>query len=195
MTATIPTTEPTEFRRGDTVKFTISLPDYLPADGWTLRYAFVRNGKEAINVDGTDNGDRTHLITIPPTGDPKSEDFDAELWYYQGTVDNGTDYHTLPQHSGRVQVLEKFTDVSGTYDPRSQTKKDLDLVQALIDGKLAAGDVASYSIANRSLNKYTGSELYALRDRLRNEYEAELDNERITQGRRSHRKHRARFIR
>jgi len=181
MSATIPTTEfggDESFRQKDTVKFTVSLSDYLPEDGWTLRYAFKCNALAKINVDSTDNGDGTHLITITSA---VSATFEPGLWYYQGTVDNGTEYYTLRR--GRIKVEEAFLDVTDAYDPRSQTKIHLDLVEALLEGKLTRGDAASYSIAGRSLTSYSQVEILDLRDRLRAEYRAEIRAEDAARGR------------
>ena len=197
MSATIPTIEPSSFVAGDLVKWAMSLPDYLPADGWTLHYAFVKDGTAAIVVDGTNNGDGTHLITISLV---VSATFATGDWGYQAYVTLGsptvTERYTV--RNGMVEVKPAYSGESTGYDSRSTARQMLDLIEALLVQKLTRGDVASYSIStgtgSRSLATLSNAELLQARDKLRAEVAREDAVDRISKGLGSKKKVVVRFV-
>ena len=67
------------------------------------------------------------------------------------------------------------------YDNRSHVKKVLDALEATLENK-ASQDQLSYSIAGRSLSRLSPTELIQWRDRYREEYNREVQAERIAQG-------------
>jgi hypothetical protein len=175
MAAEIPTYEPEEFTRGDTVKWKINLPDYAPQDGWTLKYSFVTSSGQ-VDVTGTDNGDGYHLVTIDST---TSQSFSAGDWSWQAYVEKAGERYTVRR--GTLVVKEDFASQTSGYDARTHVKKVLDALEATILGK-ATSDQLSYTIAGRSLSRMSPSELIHWRDIYRAEYEREKRAERIRRG-------------
>lgn len=66
---TIPTHEPHAFVAGDTVQWSKTLPDFSPADGWSLHYRLVGDASEiaAASIVATDNGIGGWDVVIPAT--------------------------------------------------------------------------------------------------------------------------------
>jgi hypothetical protein len=182
MSASIPTTEPTTITRGDTVTWTISLPDYLPADGWTLKYAFV-SADDQVLVTATDNGDGTYLVTISASS---SQAFEEGVYHWQGWVETG-EGETLESYTvsrGQVEVRERFEDQTSGYDARSFAKKTLDAIEAVLEDRATEKDL-SYSIAGRSLSKMTLRELQDAREYWLARYKEEVRTEEQDRGTRS----------
>lgn len=191
MTAAIPTHAPETFRKGTTVKWTLALSDYLPDDGWTLKYYFTQTS-DSRAVTATNNGDGTFLVTITAV---VAELFLAGDYTYFAEVTKTIDavVHVYEVDHGSL-VIFPSSRISGAVDGRSTVKQHLDAVEAQLAGKLSAGDAASYSIAGRSLSKYTYAELLELRYRLLADYRKELQAERIEKGLGTKGKVRTRFI-
>lgn len=190
MPATIPTREPwyeKPFAVGDTPQWTISLPDYLPADGWTLKYAFSKTGK-TIQVAGSDNGDGTHLMSINAT---TSAEFTAGFWSWQAFVVKGDERHTVrpstPAGYGSLKIQASLWDALTGFDGRSDARKNLETVEQAIATKLAGGDISSYSIStggggSRSLARYAYEDLIKLRSELEFKVAQEEETERKSLG-------------
>lgn len=194
MSTTIPTSEPTIFVPGDTLSWTIELADYLPGDGWTLNYAFVKSGTAAIVIAGTDNLDGTHLIEMASTD---TDDFATGHWQWQAYVTKtGGERHTV--RTGTVEVMVDYATQTTGYDARSTAQVQLDAIEALISTKLAGGDVSSYSIStgsgSRSWAGMSLQELQIARDKLKAEVAREKAAERINSGLGGGRKILTRFL-
>ena len=70
--------------------------------------------------------------------------------------------------------------VSSTVDPRSDARKNLELIEDILYNRIQ-GDVSSYSIAGRSLSKMAPDELIELRDFYARQVLTEKRNERLRQ--------------
>jgi hypothetical protein len=179
MAYTIGTTEPTEIRGGDVVKWTKSLGDYLPAT-WTLIYTFLDTDNQ-VKVTGSDNGDGTHLVemTIANTQalDTSSGAYNTVRWSAQ--VNDGTDYHTVG--TGTLKVKPDLVAATSGFDDRSHVKKVLDLIEAVIEGSAERSYLAD-SVGDRSVQYKTDEELIVMRSQYKRWYEKELQEERIAQG-------------
>jgi len=159
MTLVIPLTEPVEVFKGDTIKWRISLADFLPTDSWTLTYEFVQTN-EHQNVTGSDNGDGTHLVAITPA---TSNKFKPGYIRYVGYVDNGTDRYTM--RNGGITVRAEYDQRVSGYDGRSHARKMLAAIEAVLE-ESATDDQLSMSINGRSVTVMNKLELV----QLRNEY-------------------------
>lgn len=189
--ATIPTVEPSEIVSGDTVKWTKSLTDYLPAT-WTLVYSlvpqFVDAAGDAINpttVTATDNGDSTHAVTISAA---TSDGLAAGDYLLVGRVNNGTEYYVVE----RRNLLVKPDPTDTSFDARSHVKKVLDAIDAVIEGK-ASKDQEATSVEGRSLSRYPWGDLLKLRDKYAALYQREQDQVDIDGGRGAAKTPRVRF--
>ena len=175
MTAEILTTEPVSFIAGDTVKWTLSLSDYLPADGWVLSYAFVMSGDQQT-VSATDNGDGSHLVTITAA---ESVDYKVGIYRWQAYVTKGAERYKVRE--GRVEVKPNFATQSSGYDGRSHVKKVLEALQSMIEGK-ATKDQMSYTIANRSIERMPVEDLIKWKNHYERLYQNELKAENLANG-------------
>jgi hypothetical protein len=122
---TIPKTEPTTFRAGDTVQWTKTLADY-PATLWDLSY--VLNGAEGVKKDivVTDSGN-SFACKLPAT---KTKDYTAGMYQLISSVTDGTDRYSLEPII--VTVLpDKAAATTGT-DARSQYQQELDAINAAL---------------------------------------------------------------
>lgn len=176
MTASIPTSAPASFTAGNTVKFTRSLPDYLPADGWILSFAFVVDG-DLQTVTATDNGDGTHLVTIAAADSVK---YAPGIYHWQAYVSR--DGERYPVGEGRVEVKANFADMAGGYDSRSHARKVLDSLQAMMERK-ATKDQQSYTMPNGiAVGRLTPGEVLVWMSYYKREVRLELQAEQLASG-------------
>lgn len=136
---------PDTFRAGDSVSWSELLPDYLPADGWELKFrllwpsgvrefASVGAGTEhAVNLASTDtddwlSGTATLIRFVEKSG------------------------HKVTLSSSAVTVLPDLT-VATSHDGRSMNRKALDAAEAALLAYLQGGKacVAEYEIAGRKM--------------------------------------------
>jgi hypothetical protein len=162
----IPTTIPATITAGSTVKFTQSLPDYLPADGWVLSYALVMAGK-IITWSGTDNGDGQHLINVNANG---TKDYAKGIYNWQSYVTKGGDRFDIA--SDVIEVKPNFATQNTGYDARSDVKITLDNITAVLKGT-ATKEQLEYTVAGRTLKLRPLPELIMLHKRYLALYAAE----------------------
>lgn len=128
-------TLPARHTAGDTLKFTESNANYLPADGWVLSYVLV-SALQKITLTATDNGDGGHLIN-ESAGDTAS--WVADIYRHQRYYTNGADRYTDGQ--GQMEVLADFASVDSTLDARSDWQQILDGLKAAYK-KLTTGRIS-----------------------------------------------------
>jgi len=126
MSTTIPTTEPTAARAGDTWRWSRSLPDY-PASTWTLTYTLI-NASGKVTVAATADGD-THAVSVPPA---TTAAYAAGRYDWVAHVSDGTDRYQVG--AGSINVLPDLSAAS-TYDGRSHARKMLDAIDAMLEGR------------------------------------------------------------
>jgi hypothetical protein len=182
MAATELTRLPEHIYSGETIVVYFSLPDYLPADGWTLKMgASSADGATTLAaVSAADNGDGRHRLTLSAAntvtlgGDPGQ-------WRYQLRVEHAAPTLTVIE-TGRFETHPDFQTAAA--DDRSHASKMLAAVNSLLLG--TAGDnVQTLSVAGRSLSKYNPAELMDLAKYYEEVVEREEQEERIAQGRTS----------
>ena len=165
------TTEPTAVYAGDTVAWTKVLGDY-PASVWTLRYSLVRDGG-SIAITATASGDQ-HVVSVPAA---TSATWIPAEYVWTAYVTSGTDRYTV--ETGTIQV--KANPTAGGYDSRSQVKRTLDAINALLEGRTVS-DVTSYSIGGRSVSKMAISELLVWQSKYQSMYASEMAADRVARG-------------
>ena len=175
MTVTIPTKEPVVFTAGNTVKWTKSLSDYLPADGWVLTYALVIAG-QLIELTATDNGDGSHLISIDAA---TSDGYTAGIYHWQAYVTKATERY--PVGSARLEIKPNFATQTTGYDNTSHVKNVLDALEATILGK-ASKDQMSYTINGTTVARMTPEEIIKWQNHYKILYKQELQAEGIDNG-------------
>lgn len=172
MTAPIPSTEPASVNAGDTVKWTKSLADYLPADSWVLTYTLI-NADSKITIVATTSG-TDHLVSVATA---TSAAWTAGTYDYRAQVSKAGEVFTVG--SGRMVVKPAYS--PATLDNRSQVRKTLEAIEATLEGR-ATSSTAEYEIAGRKLKYIPIPELLQLRDRLRQDVAREDAATKIAQG-------------
>lgn len=171
----VPTTEPVQFVAGDTVEWTRSVADYLPAAGWTLHYVFVAPSGTHV-VTCTDNGDGSHRATLRAA---ESGGFVPGEYHWQAAVSNGTCRYTLDQ--GRTTVRPNFAQQPAGFDARSHCKRVLDAIEAVLENR-ATEDQLYFQIEGKQVSHIPHAELIKLRNIYRIEYNRECAAERLARG-------------
>lgn len=163
---------------GSTTTWKKEDPDYAPSDGFTLTYHFRGNavGASFSVVATTSTSGDYWEATIT---NAKTEGLPVGAYGWQAQISDGTNKHVIG--SGTLLLQADFADTDAPYDPRSQTKRILDAIEATIEGR-ASSDQLSYSIAGRSLTKMSPADLITLRSHYASLYAQELRAERVAQG-------------
>lgn len=171
--SSVPTTEPTEFRSGDTVKWTRSLSDYPASDGWSLSYVFI-NADRKMSVAATADGD-DFAVTITAT---VSSGYAAGRFSWVAYVTKATERYTID--NGTVDVLANLSAQSMS-DTRSHARKVLDAIEAVLE-KRATLDQENYTHNGLSIARTPVADLLVLRDRYRWDVRQEDNAERLRRG-------------
>ncbi len=150
----------THFIVGDTWSQTDRLPDYLASAGWVLKTRFVYDGAgTAFTLSSTASGD-DHLTTATAAA---TAAWSAGTCTWVQYVELGAVKTTIGQ--GKIVLQPDPRVVTTALDLRSAAQIGLDAVRAVLRGTAAAG-VLSYSIAGRTLQRYSIPELIALEGKL-----------------------------
>ena len=165
---------PYEFYAGDTVIWQIeNLNTDYSNSTHTLTYKFrlENNGSTTFSVDATADGNNYKITLGASTTASITEGKYNFISYVTRTSDNAR----VTVDRGMIEVKPNLA--SSTSETRSHAKKMLDLIESLLEGK-ATKDVSSYSIAGRSLNKMSVSELLEWRNYYKTEYNREISKQR-----------------
>lgn len=146
--ATIPSTEPSFVRAGDTVAWTRTLDDY-PASAWTLKYRLI-NAAGKIDITAVADGD-THSVSVAAA---TTAAWTAGVYAWQAYVEGGTsERYTVG--TGTVTVQPDLAAEAAGFEARSTAKKALDDTRAALATWIATnGQVQEYQIAGRVM-KYS----------------------------------------
>ena len=184
--------EPAQIVIGDFVQWkkTQLISDY-PSSDYTVRYIARISGGGDNEILITGVGQTTHYLftvlgentgsgqSITVTG---STNFQQGHYFYQLEVERNSDNERVVVDRGHFMVVPDL-DINQA-DPRSHAEIMLGKIESLLSGK-ADSDVASYSIAGRSLNKMTFEELVNARDFYRREVKQETNEIDIKHGRKN----------
>jgi hypothetical protein len=139
MAATVPTKEPETITAGDSAEWIRSFSDYPANAGWTLSYAFLREGDgQQITISATASG-ADHAVNLLPADTAGYLD---GQYYGQAYVTSATKRVTVG--SFRIQILPNFAGASNA-DPRSKAKRILDALDG-VALKLATKSTVSATI-------------------------------------------------
>jgi len=179
--ANAPEGEPQTIVVGDFIQWKRSdfIADY-PSSDYTVRYIARISGGGSNEITVTGSGQTSHYLFTVSSDD--SEDFLPGHYYYQLEIERNSDNERIVVDRGHFIVVPDL-DVNQA-DPRSHAEIMLGKIESLLSGK-ADSDVASYSIAGRSLNKMTFEELVNARDFYRREVKQETNEIDIKHGRKN----------
>lgn len=181
--------EPTEIVVGDFIQWKRSdLVDDYPLSEYSVEYVarITGGGSNEIKVAATETGG-TYLITVDSA---TSAEFVAGYYHWQLEVTKTSTGDRIVVDRGAFTAVVDLDDNQA--DPRLFEEKMLAKIESILLGK-ADADVSSYSIAGRSLTKYSYQELQDLHD----QYEAKVNRhkqlERIKLGKTTHHTVKVRF--
>jgi hypothetical protein len=167
----IPTREPENFNAGDTVSWKKSLSDYKASDGWVLKYA--ARGAGSINLTASADGD-DHLTSISAA---TSSTYTAGTYKWLAYVEKAGERYTVGE--GYWDIKVNLATATSITDRLITLQTDIDAINAFLGRNY---NYASYSIAGRSLNNHSITDLFTLRDRLQAELNRLRDEEKINRG-------------
>lgn len=176
-TANYPASEPTTLRVGNRWAWKrADLTDYPTAD-YSLKYSARLETSPAteIEITATESGS-DYVVEVAST---TTAGYSAGWYRWSAFITRTSDGERVEVSTGRWQVLPN-TDAS-TADPRSDARIVLAKIDSLIAGR-ADSDVASYSIAGRSLAKMSIPDLLQWRDHYRAIVAAEEKADRLARG-------------
>ncbi len=168
------TTEPTSFTAGDTVSWTLSLPDYPASAGWVLQYTLI-NGTDKFQFAAAASGN-DHVVTVAAA---TTATYPAGTYTWQSTVTLGTVRHTVG--TGRILVQPNLA-AATTLDARSTARKALDAADAALADYGAKAYLTSFSIGGRTQTFNKPGEFLAWRDKLKAEVAREENAEKLRAG-------------
>jgi len=169
--------EPLEITAGDRVTWELYLPEYLPADGWTLKYAF--RGPSVIDLASTPDG-QSHLIDVPGN---TSKDFAPGSYSWARYVQNA-DGTRETITTGRTVIKPDLVAAGANYDGSSHAERVLAAIERVIEGRAAKGD-QELQFDGKRLTKMTVAELLNLRQHYRNEFRKEKQQQLKRSGRKT----------
>lgn len=173
--ANTPSSEPTQFRAGDTVLWSKSLADYSPADSWVLKYKFVGSAGKSDDITATVSGD-AWVVTVAKT---VTAALAAGIYTLIGWVEKGTERYTVAETT--VQILTNIAIASAATDTRSHARKTLALIEAAIES-YAVRPVEQLSIAGRTWTRPSLETLNRLRSKYAKLVRREVEKERRAKG-------------
>jgi hypothetical protein len=186
MAAAIPTTEPECITAGDSTTWTRTFTDYTATDEWALSYSFVQAGKPSLTIATTGSGATfTAALTTANT-----TLLDSGLWYWQAFLTKTTQRVTAG--TGRLTVQVNLATAGPDFDPRSFAKKALDAIESACLAGIR--EDIEISIDGMVLRFRTFEEMLKARSQYLAIYNAELDAERLANGKGSRKKVLTRFI-
>lgn len=187
--ANAPTVEPEEFVVGDFVQWkrTDFVGDY-PTAQYSAQYVarLHQGGNAEFTVSATEVSDG-YLFTI---NSATSAAITAGLYHWQLEITQTSSSNRIVVGSGDFNILVDLDDNQA--DPRIHAEIMVTKIESLLSGK-ADDDVASYSIAGRSLTKLSFSELTEARDYYRREVAEHTNKERIKRGKKGNETIKVRF--
>jgi|DEB0MinimDraft_6_1074348.scaffolds.fasta_scaffold38103_2 hypothetical protein len=179
--ANAPEGEPTEIVVGDFIQWKRSdIADIYPtSEGYTAEYVARITGGGASEIkmpQAAGSTDDYYLFTVTSV---TSQEFETGFYHWQLEI-------TQTSSGNRIVVdLGDFTAIpdmdNNQADPRIHAEIMVTKIETILQGK-ADSDVASYSIAGRSLTKMSFSELVEARDYYRRELVKHNNDELLKRG-------------
>jgi hypothetical protein len=179
--ANAPEGEPTEVVVGDFIQWKRSdLVDDYPLAEYSAEYVarITGGGANEIKMPATESGG-TYLFTVDSA---TSADFAPGLYHWQLEVTQTSSGNRIVVDIGDFTAIPDMD--NNQADPRIHAEIMVDKIESLLAGK-AGSDVASYSIAGRSLTKLSFQELLDARDHYRREVVQHNNAELVKRGKKN----------
>ena len=165
---------------GETIVVFLTVPDYLPDDGWTVKMggSSADGVTQLTTLIATDNTDGRHKLTITAAATAEIG-ADPGDWRYQLRAEHSTSGKRVVE-VGRFEGHPDFQDAAA--DDRTHAEATLAALEVTILGK-ASKDQLAYTINGRSLSRMSPAELREWRDSYRAEVAEIIAKEDTAQGR------------
>lgn len=177
---------PNQIVAGDTLDYLVSVPDYPPADGWTLRQRLVPRfsspAQSPITLSAVTSGTDYAIQEAPST----TAAWAAGAYGWHTWVEKTGARVTLEgtQYQGELTVLPDPATLAQGADTRSQARKAYDDALAARAAFAAGGNagVAEYQIGDRRMKFKNPAELDQLINQLARAVADEKRTEAIAKG-------------
>jgi hypothetical protein len=158
----IPDVVPDHFPAGTTVKFTRSLDDFAPSDGWA--YTIYLNGLTQKFNKAATVVDNSFLIDFLPSDTASLNP--GPYRYAERLVNSGTgETYDITGDELVINIEPNVaSSAAGTFN--TWEERTLVVIEAAISGRLTA-DIQAYQIAGRSVSKIPIQELRTIRGELK----------------------------
>lgn len=169
--------EPKQVYAGASWSWETTVSGYSAADGYSIEYIFT-NASNSLSFtdDGTATGETFAIeLAAATTAAYTAGDYVWSLFAIKAL-------ERIFIASGGIEIIPDITDGSTAYDARTHVKKTLDAIEAVLEGK-ASKDQMSYSVAGRSISRYSPEELVKWRKQYASEYAQECNAAAIEAGR------------
>lgn len=145
MAYTLPTTEPTQARAGDTWGWTRTLADW-PAGDWALTYTLV-NAASRIQFTAAADG-TAHRVSLAAA---TTAAYAEGRYDWVAHVSDGVDRHQVG--AGALVVLPDLAAAGVTaHDGRSHARRMLEAIESLLEGRALSGDLDLVRAAHGELS-------------------------------------------
>jgi hypothetical protein len=162
---------------GDTLDFTVTVADFPPAAGWTLKYRLVPRAAAGVAISftaGTSGSDYRVQVAPATTVTWVAGEYSWFSWVEKTGARQTVD-------DGLVTIKPDPFSVAAGYDARTSARKVLEAIQAVLENR-ATMDQMEYAIGGRSLKRTPIADLLVLRDKYRTEVSNEDAAEKIAAG-------------
>jgi hypothetical protein len=169
-TPNIPTKEPQIITAGDTIEFIRTISDYPASDGWTLSY--VLRGPQTYRTNATTYQTSDYRVALASN---TTANYLPGLYSLEAYVTNATARYSVETWFPQVTVRENpaaYTDQA--FDNRTFAAKTLAACETAIL-KLGSRTVQTASVNGQSYSIQQLPALLALRNRMREEVQAQQD--------------------
>tara|TARA_S200002703_G_scaffold158539_1_gene169179 strand:+ start:186 stop:770 length:585 start_codon:yes stop_codon:yes gene_type:complete len=181
LAANAPEIEPDEIVVGDFVQWKRSdlVADYPPATHSAEYVARITGGGSSEHKIAATEDPDYYLFTITSS---ESDTFLPGKYHWQLEITQTSSGNRIVVDIGDFEFIPDMD--SNQADPRIHAEKMVAKIESLLQGK-ADSDVASYSIAGRSLTKLSFSELIEARDYYRREVVKHENHELLKRGKKN----------
>lgn len=162
---------PREIVAGDTLQFKLAVDDYLPDDGWTLKYALLNSDGKIDIVASASDGDY-HVFDVAAA---TTVGYDPGEYSVRGYVTNeGGERHTIWRDGAVLILPDPIT--AEAQDERSTAKKIIDQIDAIMEARTALSrDKGEFTVDGQKVKYRSFDELLRARRFYVGIYEDEED--------------------
>lgn len=171
--------EPTTLFAGDKIEWTESLSDYLPSDGWTLKYILINSlNRYTFNSSDENNSHKVSLLNA-----------DTSAWALGDYILQSYVEHT----DGTIETITRLSIkveqnliTATTFDFRTHARKTLDAINTAIEGR-ASQEVLSLQVStpggsSKALQYLSMDDMIKAKNYYQSLVDAEITQEKINAG-------------